>query len=53
MSKGEIVEGWTYSKGAFCFHEKIIVPANDYLRHEIMGEAHKSKFTIHRRSTKI
>lgn len=36
MSKREVTEGCTYCEGAFCFHEKRVVPIDDYLSQEIM-----------------
>lgn len=42
-----MVEGSTYNVGAFCFHGKKAVSVNDYLRQEIIGEMHKSKFIVY------
>jgi hypothetical protein len=40
-------------KGVVWFGQRLVVPRDQDLKKEILGEAHLSKFTIHPESTKI
>jgi hypothetical protein len=40
-------------KGVVWFGQRLVVPQDQDLKKEILGEAHLSKFTIHPESTKI
>jgi hypothetical protein len=40
-------------KGVVWFRQRLVVPRDQYLKNEILDEAHLSKFTIHPGSTKM
>ncbi|CAM8895837.1 unnamed protein product [Rhodiola kirilowii] len=54
ISNGENIEGWTIHEGrGLRYQNRLVVPANEALKEDLLREAHRSKYTMHRVSTKM
>ena len=54
LQNGELIDGWKVGQDGFLkFEGKLVVPKDSYLRESVLSEAHRSKLSLHPRSTKI
>ena len=53
MERSEIVENWAISDDELRFRGRLCVPDHDQVREEVLGECHRSKFSIHPGSNKM
>ena len=54
LAKGEVDKNWSmYVDGSVRFKERLCVPRDVVLRNELLADAHRVKYTIHFRSTKM
>ncbi|XP_071933149.1 uncharacterized protein [Coffea arabica] len=47
VQKGEILDFKLGSEGVLRFRDRIVIPADEEIRKEILEESHRSKYTIH------
>ena len=47
LERSEIVENWAISEDELRFRGRLCVPDPDQVREEVLGECHRSKFSIH------
>ena len=48
-----MVENWAIINDELRFWGRLCVPDHDRIREEVLGECHRSKFSIHPRSNKM
>ncbi|CAM8901825.1 unnamed protein product [Rhodiola kirilowii] len=54
IANGENIEGWMIHEGrGLRYQNRLVVPANEALKEDLLREAHHSKYTIHPGSTKM
>ncbi|XP_071933110.1 uncharacterized protein [Coffea arabica] len=53
VQKGEILDFKLGSEGVLRFRDRIVIPADEEIRKEILEESHRSKYTIHPGVTKM
>ncbi|XP_071921808.1 uncharacterized protein [Coffea arabica] len=53
VQKGETLDFKLGSEGVLRFRDRIVVPANEEIRNEILEESHRSRYTIHPGVTKM
>ena len=53
LERNEIVEDWSIKNEELQFRGRLCVPNDDQVREEVLGECHRSKFSIHPGSTKM
>ncbi|XP_071909683.1 uncharacterized protein [Coffea arabica] len=53
VQKGEILDFKLGSEGVLRFQDRIVIPADEEIRKEILEESHRSKYTIHPGVTKM
>ena len=53
LEKSEMVENWAIINDELRFRGRLCVPDHDRIREEVLGECHRSKFSIHPRSNKM
>ena len=53
LERSEIVENWVISEDELWFRGRLCLPDHDHVREEVLGECHRSKFSIHPGSKKM
>ena len=54
LVKGEVDENWSiHVDGSVRFKERLCVPRDVVLRNELLADAHRAKYIIHPRNTKM
>ena len=53
LERSEMVENWAIINDELRFRGRLCVPDLDQIREEILGECHRSKFSIHPGSNKM
>ena len=48
-----MVENWAIINDELLFRGRLYVPDHDWIREEVLGECHRSKFSIHPGSNKM